>query len=258
MRTSLLLVSALVVVGCSNGNKGNNNDQGVGGGGSDMSASAGGSTDMSGTTAPGCDVAMQTGCAAGQKCVPSFNGNMLGGTCVANGTVTEGQPCMPASGGGMVVNDNCVGGFICDNDGPHSANACRKICTADGGCGSGQKCGVVFTRKWGLCLPTCNEFSADCGAGDDCSVPFDDIASTQQTSVGFFVCKKTGTGAVYTQCNQDSNCAAGLACDFGNNWCAQACDNTHACTQPPVTDGGTTSVTCQAYSNLPNGGGFCQ
>jgi len=48
-----------------------------------------------------------------------------------------------------------------------------------------------------------------------------------------------------------------MACDFNNGWCAQACDSTHACTQPPPTDGGTTTVSCQSYTNLSNGGGFC-
>lgn len=256
MRISILVFVALFELGCGNGNgnQGSNSDQGVSS--TDMATAAAG--DMSAATASGCDVAAQTGCGTGQKCIPAAMGNQLTGTCVANGTAAEGQPCTPAAGGGNTLNDNCVAGTICDNDGAGSVNLCRKVCTADGGCGGNQKCGVVYTRKWGLCLSTCNEFSADCGANNDCSVPFDDISSTQQMSVGFFVCKKTGTGALYANCNQDSDCGSGLACDFGNNWCAQACDNTHACTQPPATDGGTVSVTCQAYSNLSNGGGFCQ
>ncbi|HWE30635.1 MAG TPA: hypothetical protein VHB97_21660 [Polyangia bacterium] len=265
MRTALIiLVPVLLFLGCGKNGQSNSDLGGTGGnGGSGGTGGSGGAgaagSDMSAATATGCDVAAQTGCGTGQKCIPSFSGNQLVGVCVVDGTVAEGQPCIPSTANNNDVNDNCVAGTICDNDGPGSTNVCRKVCTADSGCGAAtQKCGLVYTRKWGLCLPSCTEFSAECGTGNDCSVPFDDIASTQQAPVGFFVCKKTGTGALYGTCNQDSDCSAGLACDYGNNWCAQACDNTHACTQPPATDGGTNSVSCQAYPNLSNGGGFCQ
>ena len=268
MRTSLLIVPCLLFIslaGCSksgdsNADLGAGPGTGTGGnGGSGGTGGSGGSgsNDMSASTAPGCDFTTQTGCGTGEKCIPSVSGNQLVYICVPNGTVPEGQPCTPSNANGNELNDNCVAGTVCDNDGPNSANACRKVCTADSSCSGTDKCGLLYTRQWGLCLPTCTEYGSECGANNDCSVPFDDIASTQQTAVGFFVCKLTGSGALYTGCNQDSDCAAGLACDYNNGWCAQACDDTHTCTQPPATDGGTTSVSCYGYTNLSNGGGFC-
>jgi hypothetical protein len=272
MRASLLgIVGCLVFLsfaGCNKssqsgadlgtGTGGNGGSGGTGGGGgTGGSGGTSGGNDMS-ATAPACDFTTQMGCGPGQKCIPSLSGNQLVYVCVANGTVPEGQACTPSTANQNQLNDNCVAGTVCDNDGPSSANTCRKVCTADSSCTTAsQKCGLVYTRQWGLCLPSCTELSSDCGAGNDCSVPFDDIASTQQMAVGFFVCKLTGTGGLYSNCNQDSDCASGMACDFNNGWCAQACDNTHACTQPPATDGGTTTVTCQSYTNLSNGGGFC-
>jgi hypothetical protein len=205
---------------------------------------------------PSCDVAAQTGCMSGQKCVPTLGGGGGGGggkgTCVANGTVAEGQPC--TSMFGKTVNDNCVAGTMCDNDGPGSTYVCRKVCTDDSGCTSGARCGIVLTRKWGLCLPTCTPFGSDCPAGNDCSSTFDDITATQTNEVGFFVCKLTGAAAEWAKCQKDSDCGAGLWCDARGNGCTPNCDATHACPAAP-TDMGT--ISCQPLASQPNGAGYC-
>ena len=263
----LFLTLALTVsVGCGSKTlpNGNNNGNGNGDGGSsggvggtgspsnDMAKSGGSSGDMSAVAT--CDVGAQTGCPAGDKCVPTFGGGTLTGGCVPNGTAMAGQPCTPGMSNTM-LNDNCVAGTMCDNSGPGSTYTCHTICTADSGCGSGGRCGAIFNRaSYGLCYATCTLFGTGCPAGNDCSVPFLDIAATQASQVGFFVCKKTGTTAAFQSCQTDSDCAAGLACDQQAG-CFPLCDTTHACAQPPNADGGTLS--CQPLVSQPNGGGYC-
>lgn len=253
----VLSLALIAVIGC--GSKSNpvngGNDAGVPTGGTDL-----GMPDLAGTTPTSmCDIAAQTGCAAGQKCIPDFsNGMSAQGACVPNGTAAEGAACTPNNSNMNQVNDNCLAGTICDNNGGSSVNLCRKICSGDAACTTaGQKCGVEYSRKWGVCMPSCALYGSDCPGGSDCSVPFDDVAATQMKSVGFFVCKKTGAGAVFSNCNNDTDCAVNLACDQNNNWCSPACDNTHACPMPPAVDGGPSSLTCAPYTNLPNGEGVC-
>jgi hypothetical protein len=238
-----------------NGTGGNGGSGGTGGGGG-SGGTGGKGSDMS-AVMPMCDVPTQMGCPSGDKCVPSFGGGGGGvkGTCVpvAPGSVGEGQPCTPGNSGNT-INDNCAGGLICDNDGPNSTNVCRKICSSDSGCATGNRCGLLFTASYGVCLPTCTAFGAGCPAGNDCSVPFDDVAATQTSEVGFFVCKKTGTVAVWQQCQGDSDCAAGLACDRQAG-CFPACDTTHPCGNGPPGDGGV--LMCAPLVSQPNGAGYC-
>jgi hypothetical protein len=244
-----------MATGSGTGGNGQGGSSGTGGSGGGGAGTGGTGGDMA--MIPSCDVAAQTGCMSGQKCVPSFGGGGGGGgkgTCVANGTVAEGQPCMPATGSGKTINDNCVAGTICDNDGPGSTNVCRKVCTADMQCASGARCGVLITRKWGLCLPSCTPFGSDCPAGNDCSSSFDDISATQMSEVGFFVCKLTGATALWGTCKQDSDCAAGMFCDAQGNGCTPNCDATHACPQPPTDMG---MLSCQPLVSQPNGAGYC-
>jgi hypothetical protein len=272
----MLALSALLTnVGCSNHTLGNGNgggaDMAVGGiggngsggsGGSGGSAGSGGSGGSGGASGggdmsaamPACDVTTQMGCPSGEKCVPSFAGRGgLSAMCVPTGSVMEGQPCMPASGGGNTLNDNCAGGLICDNDGPDSANVCRRVCTADSTCTNGQRCGLLFNASYGVCLPTCTAFGTGCPAGNDCSVPFDDIAATQASEVGFFVCKKTGSVGAWKPCQKDSDCAAGLACD-PQAGCFPVCDAMHACGDAPG-DGGV--LMCSPLVSQGNGAGYC-
>ena len=266
MRLIVALALTTMVIGCGshplNGNGGGDGGNGTGTGGNgsstDMQAGGGGGgngKDMS--AIPTCDVGKQTGCPMGDKCVPQFGGGGGGGltgTCVAGGTAAEGQPCTPGDPNSNTVNDNCVGGTMCDNSGPNSTYVCHKICTADAGCTTGSRCGAIFNNaNYGLCYPTCALYGTGCPAGNDCSVPFDDISATNSSEVGFFVCKKTGTTPMFAQCQQDSDCAAGLACD-GQIGCYPMCDASHVCPHLPV-DGGTFS--CNPLVSQPNGAGYC-
>jgi hypothetical protein len=260
---SFLLVLS---VGCGGSNKGGTGGNGSGGGGgsssgADMSvggAGGGGGSSSDGGAGPdmkmpACSVPNQTGCPTGDKCVPGKGG----GTCVANGSVAEGQSCTVD----MTTNqDNCLAGFICD-DTVGGTPLCRKVCTADSTCTTtGQSC-AGFTSKYGVCLPTCTPGGTDCATGTDCSTAVDDISTTQTTENGFFVCKLTGTGAEFTACQQDTDCAAGLECDStgqqGIYWCLPNCNTATACPTAPGTDMGAVTLACNAFANQANGAGYC-
>jgi hypothetical protein len=72
-----------------------------------------------------------------------------------------------------------------------------------------RRSAACSTRASGACACRRAPNSAPSAAGNDCSVPFDDIASTQSTAVGFFVCKKTGTGALYAGATRTATAAPG-------------------------------------------------
>lgn len=262
MRYLLVAFTLTVSIGCGsssgNGNAdagGNGNGTGTGGNGAtgDMSVTVKGGGDMS--AAATCDVGAQTGCAAGQKCVPEFSGgNGVTGTCVTDGTAAIGQPCTPGDPNSNTITDNCVGGAMCDNSGVGSTYTCHKVCSGDSACDSGSRCGSIFNNaNYGLCYATCTAFGSGCPAGNDCSVPFDDLSATQSSEVGFFVCKKTGTATLFASCSGDSDCAAGFACD-PQSGCYPICDTSHACPILPA-DGGT--LTCYALVSQANGAGYC-
>jgi hypothetical protein len=257
----IVAVLVFAALGCGNNSKlnGGGSDMSALGGGGSGGAGGGGGSDMS--AAATCDVVMQSGCGPGQKCIPAVDPNTgrVAGACVPNGTVAIGGACSTAGSTQTTFTDNCVAGAFCDNDGPNSTNTCRKVCSADSTCASTEKCGIILTRRWGICLPTCTLGGTDCPASNDCSVPFDDIFSSNTMSLGFFVCKKTGTSPAFANCNADTDCGGGLFCNFGNtsNFCSPTCDSQHACPTPPAVDGGPTSLTCTAYTNLTNGQGYC-
>jgi hypothetical protein len=242
MRPSIALVVLALVSACGSNGNGNGN------GNSNTS-------DMSGsglTGAKTCSVVTQD-CGSGQKCVAKVQGanmTVVGTTCVANGTVTEGQPCMMVSASGL-VNDNCVAGTVCDNSGGDSSLHCRKTCSTSTTCSSASlKCAAVYTNDWGLCIPSCTPFGNDCPAGNDCSTTFDAISATPNS--GVFACKTTGMGALFANCSSDTDCGANLAC-VGPH-CSPICDTAHQCAQPPGDAG---VLSCQSYVNLANGAGVC-
>jgi hypothetical protein len=208
--------------------------------------------DMSGLTgAQTCSVVKQD-CPSGQKCVPKVQGaglTVVGSTCVANGTVAEGQPCVMVPSSGL-LNDNCLAGSVCDNTGGDSSLHCRKSCTATVACSSADlKCAAVYTGDWGLCVPSCTPFGSDCPMGNDCSTTFDAVSQTANS--GVFVCKTTGMGALGASCMGDTDCGANLAC-VGPR-CAPICDTAHQCAQGPGDAG---AASCQSYTNT-NGAGVC-
>jgi hypothetical protein len=213
----------------------------------------------SGDGGASCDVATQSGCTTGQKCVTAMNG----GHCVTDGTVGEGQACMR---GAMGMPDNCQAGLTCSRTGlPTGMSVCRKYCTSNSTCTTaGQLCAIGGgggSTTIGSCAPSCTPFGTDCPPGMDCGSFAVEIGSTQNMVNAFMVCKTTGTGLAYDACDRMNPCAANLYCDQQAGWCAPVCDSSgsHACPPPPVDGGGATSVSCVAFDNqAATGLGFCQ
>src|SRR5579859_7595202 len=194
MRTSLILLVA--AIGC-----GNNNETPP----QDLSVPAV-KKDLSGLNTS-CDLVKQD-CPMGKKCVGSFDGMTWSGTCVNNGTVAAGAACMPSTNM-MLLDDNCVAGYVCDNIFGSQSNTCRKICGQDTDCGSGQRCGdfLFANAGWGWCATTCTPFSTtagNCPTNMDCAETVNDtVQPSTNTTTGFFLCKQTGTGGAYAVCNGD-------------------------------------------------------
>jgi hypothetical protein len=211
---------------------------------------------------PSCDVGSQN-CGSGQKCVAHNDGtNNIVGQCVANGTVAQGQPCTSQMSTDTIL-DNCQAGLICDNLFGNFPMVCRKICTTDSNCAAGEKCGdfLFAGLGWGWCAPTCTPFSTatgNCASGMDCGETVDSVVQGA-SETGFFLCKKTGTGAAYASCTTDANCGVNLWCGIVDQTtmaggCLPNCDSSHACTLPNADMG---TATCHALATQPNGAGYC-
>jgi hypothetical protein len=239
-------LAVLAIVGCGP-NQGKNNS----GDGNDLSVSM-----MIDMAPPGCDAVKQD-CATGKKCVLNVAGSnvLASGTCVPNGTVSEGKPCNQDSTVSNVLNDDCLAGLSCDNDGADGNYYCRKLCSSDTTCTTtGQKCAGIFDpNPVGLCLPVCTLFGTDCPAGSNCSVALS-LPGDGNSVNGYFVCKTPGTVAPFASCMSDTDCGADYVCDGTTNKCTPVCDATHACNQQPA-DGG--ALSCQPIPNLSNGQGIC-
>src|SRR5262245_23197950 len=121
MRQSIPLIFIAFIGACSD----NNGNTGGNGSGQDMAASV-----------AACDVVKQD-CPSGQKCVPKVKGAdlvVIGSACVPNGTVAEGQPCVPKEADPSLLNSDCVAGTQCDDTGANAASVCRKYCGAGAAC----------------------------------------------------------------------------------------------------------------------------
>ncbi|MEI8254350.1 MAG: hypothetical protein WCJ30_01625, partial [Deltaproteobacteria bacterium] len=153
-----------------------------------------------------CNLVTNAGCAAGQMCVFSDNGD--GGTtgaCAPTGTGGTGAPCTSA--------DSCLQGLACLG----TPGLCTKLCCAMGdndpcrtgpGGQRGATCSIPLS---GLplfaCLATtnCDWFAQDCPSGGNCR-PVDTAGTT--------TCEAAGTGVDGTACSGAGAvaCARGFAC----------------------------------------------
>ncbi len=238
MRATILLTT-LLAIGCGGDDKNS--------GPMDMAVSNV-STDMQPDmeAAAMCDLIAQD-CPTGMKCA-TVNGMMAVTTmCVMAGTATDGQPCTRTMG-----MDNCAAGFSC----ARGAGVCRKLCTGDTGCDTGQKCSTLSraVTTVGVCAPACTPFGTDCGALN-CSA----TATTLTGMTSFFTCRTPGMTADFDTCNAGNSCAADRICDPTQQWCTPLCDTgSNPANSCPAfaTDGGV-ALSCQRFTSGPSGIGFC-
>jgi hypothetical protein len=188
---------------------------------------------------------------------------MIVGKCIADGTNLEGASCTQTPVTNGIPTDDCKAGFYCTSTGNNVAAGtgtqpvCRKLCTATNTCTGQQQCANFFGGDYGACLPTCTVFGTTCGSGYDCGFDVETLDSTMQTPKGMFICKKTGAGGVFADCQRNADCGANMWCDppaQGGNGCTPECDGTHACPSVPGDGGG--ALSCQSYTNT-NGAGYC-
>jgi hypothetical protein len=217
---------------------------------------------------------MQQNCAAGLKCIGQWDSTFstLQGVCVSDGTIGLGQPCTSSASTTFNYDDNCKKGTVCDDLFGNAPLVCRKICATSSDCQQDEKCGnFTFSTAaniFGWCTPTCTPFSSaagNCPSGLDCA---DFVDALEQTEVnggtdGYFLCKKTGHGALFDSCSSDADCGKSLWCGSidsnGDAACLPDCSDTVPCPQP-ATDAALTSgvvIQCAPYANAPNHAGYC-
>jgi hypothetical protein len=212
----------------------------------------------SNSTAPSCDIIGQN-CGVGEKCVDTFDseGNSTGAGCFIAGTVVDGGTCTVERDSNVLL-DDCRPGLVCSELGANGVPECRRICAKDGDCKSGEAC-LADGSNWGECQPTCAPSTNNCPANNDCSGSADDVAADDNSEPGFFYCKPTGAGALFTYCSSDGDCGAGLWCgmtSLGAAYCLPNCDATHACPAAPSNLSELGTPHCAIYSNQ-NGAGYC-
>jgi hypothetical protein len=96
----------------------------------------------------------------------------------------------------------------------------------------------------------------------DCSETVNDpVQPNMNQTVGFFLCKKTGTGGAYSVCMGDADCGAGLWCGFIDMAqtiaeCLPICSDTVQCVMPP-SDAGVNMIACVPLTSQPSNAGYC-
>jgi hypothetical protein len=115
-----------------------------------------------------CNPVAQSGCLDGEKCtwVEVSENPALGRTqCMPDGTVTLGDPCLPA---GLNEGDECRAGGHC------IAGVCTPVCSrTPDSCGEGFLCNLfenLFDDLEGIgaCRPLCDPVLQDCPEGEAC------------------------------------------------------------------------------------------
>ncbi len=149
-----------------------------------------------------CDVQVQD-CGGGQRCEYRDGGR----TCIADGTLDEGQLC------GSTLGD-CKKGMTCllasQSDGGVAA-VCTKFCRQNGNCTSPQICGLTTLTPAGsderpvICAPappTCDYFQPGCPQSTDACYP-----QSQGPR-----CFNAGNVAVGATCAAANDCVRGAMC----------------------------------------------
>lgn len=161
------------------------------------------------------------------------------------GNQSSGQPCMYNAS----EIDNCEPGFECVPPAQAqsiSAAVCQKYCDHSSDCD--PKSGCLGLNAWpsGHCAPTCTPFSTDCALPLDCSG-----RAPEYNGASILICKTVGTGAVGSQCLNNTDCVAGAVCYPNASqqfFCTALCDVNHPCA----------TGTCKATPDLPSLIRLCQ
>ncbi len=272
--TWVAALTALVWVGCDNGNGGDHDAGSTTGhdsgthtttpdsGPSTTPDSGPSTTPDSGMSSMGdggastcgplgaCDLTDPSSCGTGMACL--LNGDGSGGVttqCFGAGTGTDGTTCDPTMAG------QCAEGFGCSSE----ENVCRGWCCTDSDCNpatTGQVCSKIngagpAGHEYGQCIQpdacTLPAPQTGCPDGQECNV------ITLASGSSITNCDSAGTATEGMTCNARNACVAGYACvgsSDGTFSCRAYCDMSAA---TPCTSG----FTCGGLTGAPSGFGVC-
>ena len=194
------------------------------GGGTFDPIETGGDDSTGGSAVPTnmCDPALQTGCAAGEKCtaITSSTGPVF--TCVGAGG-SELQPFDPCQASPETGLDACPAGTACI--GTTSSGLCLPLCSSNSDC-DGAVCSADPVNELPFCADDCSPFESLCAAPLVCR------RNDERFSCGFLREQDVGGEAAPCDTTSDAGCAAGFACITGTlvpgcsspGCCASLCD----------------------------------
>lgn len=202
---------------------------------------------------------------AGGPLCPSETACQLGADACADqvcGVASEGTECRPAGPAGL--NEGCASQSDCQLglgcfDVAGEGRCLTPCCAADGACGVAERCteGAVMLEDtgarstgWGACVEarTCDVLSGDgCYFDEGCFI----VSTEGETS-----CAPAGLANVGENCNEQTDCQAGLFC--------AGVDNQLRCVRICAMDG-VPGPRCQpgegecvSYSQTKDGAGLCR
>lgn len=194
-------------------------------------------------TTGACDPVDSSGCSDGKDCVLVASDPECSGLVGSGG---DGETCASVT--------DCGPGLACfltrAGDGE-----CGRICCADDAvCGSGGRCGAGrladgAATAWGRCLPkagTCDLLDPiqSCEPAEGCYVV---------SAAGDTACRPAGSRDVAEACQEQNDCAPGLACwGFTGPTCRRICATDPATGSCPAGEG-----ECVHPSLWPAGTGVC-
>ena len=146
-----------------------------------------------------CNLSMQSGCGAGEKCTIANNGAF----CAPDGTVAAGGACSGSP-------DDCVQGSVC------IGGICHPLCGSDSDCkqpavdGVGPRCTVPLPGLVNkACTIACNPVLA---AGDPLCPTSSACVYTPSATSEATDCSPPGSSVEGDSCDNSTECAANLTC----------------------------------------------
>lgn len=191
-------------------------------------------------------------------------------TCLAAGALAIGAACNTTMG------DNCVAGAFCrETDEATGAGVCSTICdpwAASSQCPAGEACGLLLTRRTGLCTDNVDSLGSDpfeqcatpgtlcsdatrCFALDSTNACFLYCRPGENDCIGILpdgsdaICNNYVFNQVRTiglcdgRCTADADCGAGARCD--NQMCRRTCTVPDDCCATPGCGAQCVSGLCE-------------